>query len=165
MKALEHWMVQIIEIQMRDADTRKHKIWPTLYDPLGVSSYFDWFDRDAGRDKLLNFQSDNASANTTPLMQQRVLPEVVAVPLLYPKQTDSVSCGMLSIAQAYSYVRHVRSLKTSKSIPQNDITQMRLRLLWTLLHESSAADEDKDVQFWADMVEIRKKIKKAFDTV
>ncbi|KAG6950948.1 hypothetical protein JG687_00013927 [Phytophthora cactorum] len=41
MKALEHWMVQIIEIQMRDADTRKHKIWPTLYDPLGVSSNFD----------------------------------------------------------------------------------------------------------------------------
>ncbi|KAG2952065.1 hypothetical protein PC117_g3090 [Phytophthora cactorum] len=138
MKALEHWMVQIIEIQMRDADTRKHKIWPTLYDPLGVSSYFD-----VCQAKWISF--------TIPV---RVLPEVVAVPLLYPKQTDSVSCGMLSIAQAYSYVRHVRSLKTSKSIPQNDITQMRLRLLWTLLHESSAADEDKDVQFWADMINL-----------
>ncbi|KAF1782029.1 hypothetical protein GQ600_19635 [Phytophthora cactorum] len=134
----------------------------------------EWFDRDAGGEKLLNFQStrrrgsspttDNASANTTPFVQQRVLPEVVAVPLLYPKQTDSVSCGMLSIAQAYSYVRHVRSLKTSKSIPQNDIAQMRLRLLWTLLHESSAADEDKDVQVWPEMVDVRKKIKKAFDS-
>ncbi|KAG3193830.1 hypothetical protein PC128_g9917 [Phytophthora cactorum] len=134
----------------------------------------EWFDRDAGGEKLLNFQStrrrgsspttDIASANTTPFVQQRVLPEVVAVPLLYPKQTDSVSCGMLSIAQAYSYVRHVRSLKTSKSIPQNDIAQMRLRLLWTLLHESSAADEDKDVQVWPEMVDVRKKIKKAFDS-
>ncbi|KAG3246318.1 hypothetical protein PI124_g8952 [Phytophthora idaei] len=149
MKALEHWMVQIIEIQMRDADTRKHKIWPTLYDPLGVSSNFD-----VCQAKWIYFT-----------LPARVLPEVVAVPLLHPEQTDSVSCGMLSIAQAYSYVRHVRSLKTSKSIPQNDITQMRLRLLWTLLHESSAADEDKDVHVWAEMVEIRKKIKKAFDTV
>ncbi|KAG6961333.1 hypothetical protein JG688_00009146 [Phytophthora aleatoria] len=174
MNALEHWMVQTTETQMRDADTSKHKIWAKFYDPLGVSSNLDvcqakwisftlpllqqWFDRDAGGDKLLSFQStrrrgsstttDNASANTTPFVQQRVLPEVVAVPLLY----------------AYSYVRHVRSLKTSKSIPQNDIAQMRLRLLWTLLHESSAADEDKDVQVWAEMVDIRKKIKKAFDS-
>ncbi|RAW32364.1 hypothetical protein PC110_g11298 [Phytophthora cactorum] len=161
----------------RAKDLRKGSKWAITEFGSGCPIHLGafWFDRDAGGEKLLNFQStrrrgsspttDNASANTTPFVQQRVLPEVVAVPLLYPKQTDSVSCGMLSIAQAYSYVRHVRSLKTSKSIPQNDITQMRLRLLWTLLHESSAADEDKDVQFWADMVEIRKKIKKAFDTV
>ncbi|KAG3188233.1 hypothetical protein JG687_00019699 [Phytophthora cactorum] len=119
---------------MRGADTSKHKIWVTFYDPLGVASNLDvcqakwisftlpllqqWFDRDSGRAKLLNFEStrrrgssttDNASAKTTPLVQHRVLPEVVAVPLLYPKKMDSVSCGMLSIAQAYSYVRHVRS--------------------------------------------------------
>ncbi|KAG3242141.1 hypothetical protein PI124_g13017 [Phytophthora idaei] len=111
MNALEHWMVQTTETQMRDADTSKHKIWAKFYNPLGVSSYLDvcqakwisftlpllqqWVDRDAGGDKLLNFQStrrrgsstttDNASANTTPFVQQRVLPEVVAVPLLYPK--------------------------------------------------------------------------------
>ncbi|KAG3072635.1 hypothetical protein PI124_g8744 [Phytophthora idaei] len=71
MKTLEHWIVQIIEIQMRDADTSKHKIWATFYDPLGVASNLDvcqtkwiaftlpllqqWFDRDSGRAKLLNF--------------------------------------------------------------------------------------------------------------
>ncbi|KAG2773302.1 hypothetical protein PC129_g15606 [Phytophthora cactorum] len=41
MNALEHWMVQTTETQMRDADTSKHKIWAKFYDPLGVSSNLD----------------------------------------------------------------------------------------------------------------------------
>ncbi|KAG2760611.1 hypothetical protein PC129_g4232 [Phytophthora cactorum] len=73
MKALEHWMVQIVEIQMSDEDTNKHKIWATFYDPLGVSSNLEvceakwisftlpllqeWFERDLGRGKSLNLQA------------------------------------------------------------------------------------------------------------
>ncbi|KAG6968033.1 hypothetical protein JG687_00003964 [Phytophthora cactorum] len=155
MKALEHWMVQIVEIQMSDEDTNKHKIWATFYDPLGVSSNLEVCEAKWISFTLPLLQECEVNTDSAPLAPQRVLPEVVS--LLYPKQADAVSCDILSIAQAYSYVSHVRSLKTSKSISQNDLAQMRLRLMWTMLHESTAADEDRDVEVWADFASIRKK--------
>lgn len=74
MAALKHWIIQIVEIQMADPDTSKHKIWVTFYDPLGVASSLDvyqakwisftlpllqqWFDRDQDREKLRKWVSN-----------------------------------------------------------------------------------------------------------
>ncbi|KAF1794085.1 hypothetical protein GQ600_22819 [Phytophthora cactorum] len=159
MVALKHWIIQIVEVQMGDQDTSKHKIWVTFYDPLGVASNPDvcqakwisltlpllqqWFDRDAGeirwstRRKFYPRESKNdtatvSNADPAPQPQSCSLPEVVAVPIAY----------------SYMYVTRDRSLKTSNSNSQKDMAQMRLRLLWTMLHKSTAADENRDVEVW-----------------
>ncbi|KAG6948995.1 hypothetical protein JG687_00015140, partial [Phytophthora cactorum] len=107
-----------------------------------------------------------SNADPAPQPQSCSLPEVVAVPIVRPKQVGSVSCDIVSIAQAYSYmyVTRDRSLKTSNSNSQKDMAQMRLRLLWTMVHKSTAADENRDVEVWVRMLDIRKKVKKAFDS-
>eukprot|EP00644_Phytophthora_capsici_P011278 jgi/Phyca11/16217/fgenesh1_pg.PHYCAscaffold_18_\ len=111
MKALKHWMIQIVEIKMTDADTTKHKIWATFYDPLGVGSNLDiceskwssftlpllesWFKRDMDREKLRNLIPKNRlkrsasaarsreSGDDTPEMQ---FPDVLAVRMTRPTQ-------------------------------------------------------------------------------
>ncbi|KAG1687313.1 hypothetical protein DVH05_005267 [Phytophthora capsici] len=189
MKALKHWMIQIVEIKMTDADTTKHKIWATFYDPLGVGSNLDiceskrisftlpllqsWFKRDMDREKLRNLIPKNRlkrsasaarsreSGDDTPEMQ---FPDVLAVRMTRPTQVDDVSCGILCAAQAYSYVTGSRSLNASKRVSKNDLELIRLRLLWATLHEAVAPNEKEDAELWMQMLEIRKLVKKAFSS-
>ncbi|KAF1774222.1 hypothetical protein GQ600_730 [Phytophthora cactorum] len=140
-----------------DQDTSKHKIWVTFYDPLGVASNPDvcqakwisltlpllqqWFDRDAGEiGGLQDASSTPERAKTTLLPCQTQIRPPAPVVLAArsccrsncaSKTVGSVSCDIVSIAQAYSYmyVTRDRSLKTSNSNSQKDMAQMRLRLL------------------------------------
>ncbi|KAG6952968.1 hypothetical protein JG687_00012677 [Phytophthora cactorum] len=84
--------------------------------------------------------------------------------MLRPTQVDGVSCGVFCATQAYSYVSGNRSLKTGKTISTGNLEQIRLRLLWVLLQGSTTATESKDAGVWAEMVEIRKLVKKSFDS-
>ncbi|KAG6945904.1 hypothetical protein JG688_00016314 [Phytophthora aleatoria] len=78
------------------------------------------------------------------------------------RQTDTVSCGLLCVAQAYSYVSRVSSLKTSKTISSNDLAYMRLRLLWAILQDLDTTDERSDTKVWAELLHLRKAVQKSF---
>lgn len=191
MKDLMHWMIQIVEIQMSGTDPSKPKIWATFYDPLGLASNLEicqakwltftlpmlqkWFSRDTESNKLLsltpgciktsriNTKVPIMSTKQDPMLSKKLpeFPSVVAVMMTSPKQTDAVSCGVLCIAQAYSYISGVRSLKAYKTISEDDLAQMRLRLLWTLLNDSDLCDDGKD-NTSGEKLDIMKRVAKAF---
>ncbi|OWZ03271.1 hypothetical protein PHMEG_00025031 [Phytophthora megakarya] len=171
MEALKHWIIQIVEVQMNGEDVSKHKMGVSFYDPLGVTSNLEicqakwisftlpllqqWHERDTDRDKVLNLTARiKIGRNSTtvavtqasqPLTTPKIgLPSVVAVKMTRPKQADAVCCGVLCIAQAYNYVRGLQTLKNYKALPENDLLQMLLRLLWTLINDLNVSDGNNE---------------------
>ncbi|KAG1712471.1 hypothetical protein DVH05_000217 [Phytophthora capsici] len=53
--------------------------------------------------------------------------------LLLPRQPDSVSCGVLCLAQAYSHVIGDPSFKQKRSVSHEAIDVMRLCIMWQIL--------------------------------
>ncbi|KAG1695299.1 hypothetical protein DVH05_020678 [Phytophthora capsici] len=141
MKALKHWMIQIVEIKMPDADSTKHKIWATFYEPLGAGSNLNicaskwisftspllqsWFKQSIDRGMLRNLIPKNRLKRSTSAARSREngddTPElqfldVFAVRMTHPTQVDDVSCRILCAAQAYSYITESRSLNVKESM-------------------------------------------------
>ncbi|KAF1795927.1 hypothetical protein GQ600_3005 [Phytophthora cactorum] len=181
MEAVKYW------IQLSDADPDKHKIWATFYDPLGANVNIrvcqakwlsftlpllqKWVGRDQGRSRALDLiptprVTRSKQGLTKPKEEvsdvrppSQAFPTVTTVDMKRPRQTDAVSYGLLCVAQAYSYVSRVLSLKTSKTISLNDLAHMRLRLLWTILQDLDTSDK-----VWAELLHLRKAVQIAFAT-
>ncbi|GMF49252.1 unnamed protein product [Phytophthora fragariaefolia] len=186
MKALKHWMIQIVEIKVSEHDISKDKTWVTLYDPLGIDANLEicqakwvsftlpllqqWYDRDMERENVRNIRSKTRPGGAQePDVEGRSeteaslskFPTVIVMNVTRPTQLDGVSCGILCVAQAYSYTNRTRLLTTSRTISRSDLCHLRLRLLWTILHDA-VSDEREDVDTWLQLVEIRKQVKEMF---
>lgn len=61
------------------------------------------------------------------------LPGVVRIHLLTPTQSESVSCGLYCLVQAFSYVSNNRQFETKKAVQSADLEVMWLRLIWEIV--------------------------------
>ncbi|GMF51114.1 unnamed protein product [Phytophthora fragariaefolia] len=127
MKALKHWMIQIVEIKVSEHDISNDKIWVTLYGPLGIDANLEicqpkwvsltlpllkqWYDRDMEREKVRNIlsktrpggaQEPEVEGGSETEASLSKFPAVIVMNVTRPTQRDGVSCGIRCVAQAYS---------------------------------------------------------------
>lgn len=138
-----HWAVIIVHLQYIDAtDTLRVNVY--MYEPLIDEGYRDAVEtvwegiKKLVKEGLSSFVARWCQA-TAPNTTLRVAPiEWIET----PQQPDTNSCGVLVVAQAYSYV--IGDLEWQRcNVSKEDVNVMRLRMLWTILSNSRQTGPDR----------------------
>lgn len=60
-----------------------------------------------------------------------------------PQQSDGSSCGVMVIAHVYAYLKN-RSSFQREHVSLQDVTMMRLRLLWMIVTQPSVVEDSAE---------------------
>ncbi|ETI52415.1 hypothetical protein F443_04424 [Phytophthora nicotianae P1569] len=132
-----HWGVIIVDISYR---TVMATVTPYFYEPLCSTAYNDTLQHtyETVVAEFLKVWHDSAMPGEPyPIVEENVW-------LSGPKQPDGTSCGVLVLAQVYTMLKNTL-LFTRCAVSQDDVTIMRLRIMWMILRQPEVTTRENKV--------------------
>ncbi|ETM45195.1 hypothetical protein L914_09674 [Phytophthora nicotianae] len=132
-----HWGVIIADISYR---TVMATVTPYFYEPLCSTAYNDTLQHTyetVVAEFLKVWHDSTMPGEPYPIVEENVW-------LSGPKQRDGTSCGVLVLAQVYTMLKN-SLLFTRCAVSHDDVTIMRLRIMWMILRQPEVTTRENKV--------------------